>query len=416
MIKTSDHKGFLNTGNKNECFGCGACAQICSLNAIQMLEDTEGFLYPKVDSLKCVDCELCHKVCPYENEFTKLKDKQVAFGGHVCDDQVLAESTSGGAFSAIVDAWCDKNYAIFGAKEEGLHVSHAFVVDKHEMGVFRKSKYVQSDMKTAYKDAQQFLREGKKVLFSGTPCQIAGLRAYLKNKEFPNLLTVEVICEGVPSPLFMRKYEEYLWTKYGATIQKIDYRYKDTCLMGSNTRGKWDFEVMDVLLSDGRHVKTDRWFNPFWSIWLKHLMSRPSCYQCPFATQERTADITLGDLWGVHLYCPELYNHNRGASLIVCNTSRGKDVLTKAKRNMSGHELNMEDALKYQSPMRKNIEENVQRKEFMEDLQNERMDYPLICKKWADKPTFKLLFSKYLYGNRQKVFFWNLLHNMIGRK
>lgn len=161
------------------------------------------------------------------------------------------------------------------------------------------------------------------------------------------------------------------------------------------------------LIDMKKTLKKDRWFNPFWSIWLKHLMSRPSCYECPFANSERVADISLGDLWGVHIYCPELYGRNGGASLVVCNTEKGKEVFEKAKSLMFGHELRFEDALKYQGPMRKHIADNPYREEFMSDLRSD-MSYKELTRKWADKPSLKLLFQKYIWGNRQKVFVWNI--------
>ena len=156
-------------------------------------------------------------------------------------------------------------------------------------------------------------------------------------------------------------------------------------------------------------IKKDRWLNPFWSIWLNHLMSRPSCYKCKFTRPERVADITLGDLWGVHIYCPELYGKNGGSSLVICNTDKGKEVFHKASRRMYGHELKFEDAIRYQSPLRKNIDENSQRDDFMKDLIGP-MDYKSLNKKWAKRPTIKLLISKYVWGNRQKVALWNLKH------
>lgn len=161
-------------------------------------------------------------------------------------------------------------------------------------------------------------------------------------------------------------------------------------------------------------LQKDRWFNPFWSVWLNHLMSRPSCYKCPFATKERVADITLGDLWGVHLYCPELYGKNNGSSLIVANTDKGRTVVKKAQNSMFGHELKLEDALRYQSPMRKTIECNPNRDAFMKDLESS-MDYDALNKKWSKRPTLKLLWQKYIWGNRQKVFIWNLKKN-LGKK
>ena len=174
--------------------------------------------------------------------------------------------------------------------------------------------------------------------------------------------------------------------------------------------GKWDFQVMRISLYDMKKVlKKDRWFNPFWSIWLQHLMSRPSCYKCPFASQERTADITLGDLWGVHIYCPELYGKNGGSSLVIANTDKGKAVVKAAEKSMYGHELNFEDALKYQGPMRKTIADNPKRNLFMKDLES-NASYEDINKKWAKKPTLKLLWQKYVWGNRQKVALWRITH------
>ena len=391
--------GFLNTAKKEECFGCEACVQVCTKGAIQMKDDELGFRYPNVNMDLCIHCGLCNKVCPAENKGHGFDEKQVAFGGYIKDGKIKEQSTSGGAFSAIVDAWCDENYVIFGAIANGLKVRHVYTMDKNDLAKFRRSKYSQSIIGTCYQDAKCFLNEGKKVLFSGTPCQIAGLKNYLR-KNYEKLLTIEVVCEGVPSPLYVRKLDSYLNKKYNSQIKSIDYRFKD--------RKKWDFEVMKIDLQNGKSIKKDRWLNPFWSIWLSHLMTRPSCYQCPFATNTRGADITLGDLWGVHLYCPELYGKNGGASLIICNTQKGERALDQARKFLYGHFLNFSDALKYQSPMRKHIDDNSNRALFEEDLKF--LDYKTLCQKWARKPTLKLLWSKYIWGNRQKMFLWNLFH------
>lgn len=420
--------GYLNDANKEACYGCEACVQICPKAALTMREDDEGFRYPELNPQSCISCNLCHKVCPKENMPTRYSKDKYVFGGYIKDEKVRFESTSGGAFSAIVDAFCDVNYVIFGAETKELEVWHSYITDKSELSKFRKSKYSQSKMGDSYQEVRKFLKDGKKVLFSGTPCQIAGLRAFLRNAPQDNLLTVEVICEGVPSPLYVRKYESFLKRKLGAVISNLDYRYKGKTLLG---KAKWDFQVMKInsaRKSGGRWdfemmrttamikktnreliIEKDRWFNPFWSIWLKHLMSRPSCYECPFATIERTADISLGDLWGVHIYCPELYGENGGASLAVANTEKGKMILKKAEAQMFGHELQFKEALKYQSPMRKHIDFNPKREQFMADLKS-NMGFEDINKKWADKPSVKLLWQKYIWGNRQKVWLWNLLN------
>lgn len=165
------------------------------------------------------------------------------FGGFNKDEKVRFDSTSGGAFSAIVDTYCDDNYVIFGAASDGLKVFHTYITDKSELEKFRKSKYSQSKMGTSYKEVKTFLLEGKKVLFSGTPCQIAGLKMFLQNTDTQNLLTVEVVCEGVPSPLYIRKYEKALEKKYGRKIESLDYRYTGKSCFNC---GKWDFEAMRV--------------------------------------------------------------------------------------------------------------------------------------------------------------------------
>lgn len=418
--------GYLIDKDKGKCYGCEACVQICPKSALKMEEDDEGFRYPILNKDLCVKCNLCHQVCLYENMPVRYGKDKYVFGGYIKDEEVRFESTSGGAFSAIVDTFCDDNYVIFGAESKGLLVWHSYITDKKNLAKFRKSKYSQSKMGKSYQQAKDFLNSGKKVLFSGTPCQISGLKAFLRNTNQDNLLTVEVICEGVPSPLYIRKYEQSLKKKFGALIESIDYRYKGHSFLGHH---KWDFQIMRVLtnnilgmarwdfeirrttvmMNDNKKkvIEKDRWFNPFWYIWLKHLMSRPSCYECLFTTTERTADISLGDLWGVHIYCPELYGKNGGSSLAIANTEKGKSVLKKAEGSMYGHELRFEDALRYQGPMRKHIEMNPKREQFMQDLKSE-MDIEDINRKWADKPSIKLLWQKYVWGNRQKVFVWSI--------
>ena len=401
-------EGYLVDREKEKCYGCEACVQICPKDALVMKEDDEGFRYPLLDKERCIECNLCRQVCPYENMPKRYSSNKYTFGGYIKDEQIKFESTSGGAFSAIVDTFCDENYVIFGAESKGLLVWHSYITDKKDLAKFRKSKYSQSKMGNSYQQAKDFLNSGKKVLFSGTPCQISGLKAFLRNTNQDNLLTVEVICEGVPSPLYIRKYEQSLKKKFDALIESIDYRYKGHSFLGHH---KWDFEIMrtTVMMNDNKKkvIEKDRWFNPFWYIWLKHLMSRPSCYECLFATTERTADISLGDLWGVHIYCMELYGKNGGSSLAIANTEKGKSVLKKAEGSMYGHELRFEDALRYQGPMRKHIEMNPKREQFMQDLKSE-MDIEDINRKWADKPSLKLLWQKYVWGNRQKAFVWSI--------
>lgn len=402
---------YLDCMQKEACFGCEACVQACPRIAIRIEADQDGFRYPVIDRSLCVGCNLCRKVCANLAP-PDAHEPISAFGGYVVDGKIREESTSGGAFSAIVNSWSDEDTVIFGAESVGLDVVHKWIKGSGELHRFRKSKYLQSKLGTAFSDVCRFLLEGKKVVFSGLPCQIAGLKKYLQNHRTSqdNLLTIEVVCEGVPSPNYIRKFAEWLGGKYGGDVVGIDYRFKDG--------GRWDFQVMQVSLVNitkgAFKWKRDRWLNPFWSIWLRHLISRPSCHACPFAKKERSSDITLGDLWGVHLYCPELYGGNGGASVVFCNTEKGVVALNKARPLLFGHELNLEDAIRYQGPMRNHIKPNPQRTECLEDLRC--LPYEEFVGKWAKPPTLKLLWQKYVWGNRQKVWLWNLTSKDGARK
>ena len=181
--------------------------------------------------------------------------------------------------------------------------------------------------------------------------------------------------------------------KYSDKVISLDYRFKND--------KKWDFQCMDIGFKSGRHHVKDRWFLPFWVFWARRLMSRPSCETCPLRTPERIADITLGDLWGVQKYCPELYNDNKGATLTVCNSDKGKLWFIKTKEILDGHELEFNDALKFQRPMRVIVPASSDRNKFMEDLKI--LDYDTLCKKWNGKEPLKILFKKYVWGSNSQV-------------
>lgn len=401
-------KGYLSSQKKVECFGCGACVQVCNQNALSMMEDDEGFVYPAFDAEKCCGCEACLRACPYGNELPREGAPIAVFGGHHKNASILEDSTSGGAFSALVEAWFlrEGNRAVWGAASHGIDVRHECALNFEESVRFRKSKYCQSDMGSAYADIRLQLKAGTFVLFSGTPCQVAGLRSFLGPRAYGGrLLTVEVVCEGVPTPLYLRKYIERLESGHGSKLAELDYRYKDG--------RRWDFQVMLATFEDGQYCKVDRWFNPFWSIWLQHLMSRPSCYCCPFAAPDRIADVTLGDLWGVHLYCPDLYSRNAGASLVVCNTEAGVSLLNDARSFLEGRNLEFADARRYQGPMRRPVGEVLSREAFMHDLLT--LDIDDLEKKWAKRPSLKLLWCKYIWGNRQKVALWNQRRALVSK-
>ena len=202
---------YLENKDKNNCTGCRACEKICPKDAIQMVQDSEGFIYPEIDELKCIKCGLCQKVCPNVNSVkNELIEQKVYYGVHK-DEEILRKSSSGGAFTAIVEAFCDKDYIIFGCTmNEKFEVYHDYVDNKKDIIKFRKSKYLQSNVKDSYIKVKEFLKNGKKVIFTGTPCQISGLKNFLGNIKQEKLLCVDLICHGVTSQKVFNSYIEGL--------------------------------------------------------------------------------------------------------------------------------------------------------------------------------------------------------------
>ena len=408
------YASYFETHALRDCRGCEACVQSCPVAAITMIEDSEGFRYPRVDDASCVRCERCINVCIGATNQTLFGDsgKQRAFGGAIMDAKVLAESTSGGAFTAIASTFIEGGGMVIGAESHGVTgARHVCAGKRDDLARMRGSKYVQSEVGDAYQRTRDELRSGGRVLFSGTPCQVAGLRSFLgRLSESDGLLTVEVVCEGIPSPLFARKLVKEVSRRRLGGERVTGMRYRDKwgahgirarLTRAASVAESWDYQPMSFS-SGGRRWVIDRWLNPFWDIWLRHLMSRPSCYECLYARRERVADVTLGDLWGVHLYCPDLYNDDRGASLVVCNTQKGLAAVEAAAPLMSPfRELSVEDAVRYQGPMRGPIKENPERAAFMLDLQS--LGYRALIRKWARRPTLGLLISKYVWGTNRQV-------------
>ena len=302
--------------DKHKCCGCGACAAVCPHGCISMREDGEGFLYPYVDEGLCVDCGLCEAVCP---ELTVVKPSMRRFCQTIVarnnDDEIRMSSSSGGVFTLLAESVLNRGGVVFGAGYAGdLSVHHTYTECVEGLAAFRGSKYVQSVIGGTYAEAGHFLTAGREVLFSGTPCQIAGLRAYLR-KEYDNLLCVEVVCHGVPSHKVLMQYLSENFS--GVKLTEVDFR---------NKRSGWrNYSVVVKGCADvaGEEVRVNEKMpyrdNPFMRGFLKDIYLRPSCYECPFKDFASGADITLGDCWGAEKLCPEL-DDDRGLSIIwICS-------------------------------------------------------------------------------------------------
>lgn len=306
--------------DKKDCCGCGACAQRCPKQCISLVVDSEGFLYPNVDSTVCVDCGFCEKVCPVQNQKEVMRPMDLHIYQNP-DKDVLYNSSSGGAFSAIAKEVIDRHGVVFGAKyDEHWNVCHGVAQTREELDAFRGSKYVQSVIGTTFLDAERFLKEGNLVLFTGTPCQIASFKLYLR-KEYDNLLTLDFVCHGVPSPMVWKDYLSYLnpEDKY---ITHINLREKKR----GWSRYSYLIKSGDIPLYDD-YAANSLYLRGY----IDHLYIRPSCHNCPAKEGKSHSDITLADCWGVDKIYPEL-NDNTGLSAVKLNTLKAqkfcKDVFT----------------------------------------------------------------------------------------
>ena len=293
------------------CTGCRACEQLCAHKAIQMLEDNEGFLTATINQEICVDCGLCQKRCPQNSQMATLEPKKVIAARNK-DDEELRHSASGGAFVAIAHHVLREGGVVFGAAyNESLHVGHIKVENISELIKLQSSKYVQSNTEATYSEVKTLLKDGRKVLYSGTPCQIGGLYAYLgKEGQNENLLTIDVICHGVPSPALFEKYLDWLGGEMGGKILFYDFRTKVSGWgLGYKSKTKTKTKTKTGVL------------DPYYYHFLKGHTYRESCYRCQYSQKNRVADFTIGDYWGIEKEHREFYS-TKGVSVVLLNTEK----------------------------------------------------------------------------------------------
>lgn len=316
------------------CCGCNACTQCCPKQCITMQEDMEGFLYPYVDKGSCIDCSLCEKVCPVINKREKQRPLYV-YAAKNKNEEIRLKSSSGGIFTLLAEEFIHRNGIVFGACfDEKWEVKHDYADTRKGLSAFRGSKYMQSRIQGTYKEVEEFLKQGRKVMFTGSPCQIAGLRNYLR-KDYENLCAVDFICHGVPSPKVWRKYltgicekvlkkeledggrSAFLW-KRGYRIEDINFRDKK---IGWK---KFSFSLRLKFLLEDTSIDFSEPFseNIFMKAFLTDLILRPSCYQCPSKGGRSASDISIADYWSIQQVLPD-FDDDKGISLVLINTSKG---------------------------------------------------------------------------------------------
>jgi coenzyme F420-reducing hydrogenase beta subunit len=321
-----------------------------------MVSDGEGFLYPEINDDLCIKCNKCRTYCDF-NKHPKDNDKlyePVVYGFKHKDTTVLSKSTSGGAFTALSDSILDKGGVVFGVVEnKDLQIEHTYAVNTVERDMMCGSKYVQSTMGDSYKKVKEYLTTGIPVLFTGTPCQVAGLYAYLEEKEYNNLFTADIICHGVPSPLVFSDYIKYVEKKSHKRISQHLFRGK---IDG------WGHGECNIF-ADGSMDNSTRFSQLHRRLFYKNLAERPSCYQCKYTTIKRVSDMTLADFWGVDKEIPELYDKN-GVSLLIVNSQKGNTMLDSIKDKGVCVHTSIESALPKQPQLSTPIKKPANREQF----------------------------------------------------
>lgn len=303
-----------------KCTGCGACVQRCPKQCISWVQREFGFRYPQVDKDVCVNCGLCEKVCPIDKAL-EVPAEQKAYAAVHKDAEVLAKSTSGGAFTAIADAIFAQGGIVYGAAMlDGMQVKHIRTSSKDDFEGLRSSKYLQSDTGTTYQMVEQDLKQGKTVLYSGTPCQIDGLKNFL-GKDYENLYTADIVCHGVGSQAYFNKYMDFARERYGK-IKALRFRSKEYA--GWSCGGVVVVDTSDCL----KKIPYRDFDNYYYSYFLSGDIYRKSCYTCKYANTKRVGDFSLGDYWGVEKLHLTL-NTQDGCSLLLVNSDKGYRLLEK---------------------------------------------------------------------------------------
>lgn len=343
--------------DKSKCSGCHACLNICPKQCIDMQEDNEGFWYPQVDRDTCINCGLCEKVCPIINNKERVNDTE-AYACINKDEKIRIKSSSGGIFTLLAESTINNDGVVFGAGfDEELNLVHSYTDNIEGLEKFRGSKYLQSRIGESYKKVKEFLEKDIKVLFSGTPCQISGLWSYL-GKEYENLICIDIICHGVPSPKVFKLYRTELEKKYGSTTQRIAFRCKD-----------YGWKLFSVLLSFNNNTEYRKDLNNdvYMKGFLQNLYLRPSCYDCKSKTLNKLSDITIADFWGIQNIKPEL-DDDKGISLVLINSNKGKKIFNKLYDKMIVKEVNYNEAIKYNISAVKSVDINPKSNKFFEKL------------------------------------------------
>ena len=375
--------------NTKLCNGCHACFSVCPKDCIVMQADEEGFLFPQIDNEKCVECGLCEKICPMNKtqvERTGETKTPKTFAVINKNEEIRMQSSSGGVFTLLAEKVINEGGVVFGARfNENWQVEHDSTETIDGLAAFRGSKYVQSRIGNSYKLVKEFLTDGGGVLFSGTPCQIGGLKSYLQ-KDYENLLCVDIICHGVPSSKVWRKYVEFRENIAGSKTGKIASRRKNC--------GWTQYSLSFNFVNDREYSQIFQ-ADPFMQAFLKDLCLRSSCYQCGFKSANRISDITIADFWGVQNVAPEMFD-DKGTSLVLLQSPKGQEVFDKIKSDTDFAEVDCEKSLQFNTAAFRSCAEPKNRGKFMKNI--DKFPFDKLVRKYT-----KISFTKKIFSFVRKV-------------
>lgn len=324
------------------CIGCGNCVLCCSADCIHMRPDPHGFLYPQTDAARCTGCGRCEQVCPVLRSTGEVRDKMPpAYAAYIRDRKIQLQSSSGGIFSALAAYVLQRGGTVCGAAlDSSLRVKHDMADTSEALGKFQGSKYVQSNLGDSFTVIRSYLEKGRDVLFSGTPCQVTALHAFL-GRPYTELITVDIICHGVPSPKAWETYLRWQGSVYGANAVSASFRDK---------RLGWKQSSVALGFDDGQEYSMPIYQDAFMRAFLKNLCLRDVCYNCEFKTKTRCSDLTLGDFWGIEDILPEFKSFS-GVSLVILQSDKGRQLWDSIAKDCEIHAVDGETSITHNEAM-----------------------------------------------------------------
>lgn len=362
---------------KEYCTGCTACASVCPKGCIAMLPDENGFLCPVIEEETCVGCGLCEKSCPVLAPVRTTIELPRAYAAYSKDETVRLESSSGGVFTEIAKTILNEGGAVFGAVyNEHFEVVHICAETERDLARLRGAKYAQSDLRGVFAQVKAHLIQGQQVLFSGTPCQVGGLAAYLQ-KPYENLLTVDFVCHSVPSPMAWKEYVKYRSQQdnEGALPERINLRSKETGW--SHYRYSNQFEY-----ADGKKHTARSGESLFMKLFVGGYINRESCANCRFKGYKRVSDLTIGDFWGIWDIAPEM-DDNKGTSVVLVQSERGAEVMERLRDRLTQKPVTLEETSRQNGAMLNPKAPNDVRSEALEYIRAGKMS---CCERWFLPP------------------------------